>query len=134
MLTCPGSEGDTCNGGILIPANDFNTVEAYSTSIQQLLDVYPGMEHLVECQMVKDAFSEILHDHCKPLKRYVRMTWAALVFLSVVMMALVLIWTTESHHEQEHHSLGGSVKPHSTAAAMPESETTKATNNDQIPV
>ncbi|CAA2972951.1 uncharacterized protein LOC111371543 isoform X1 [Olea europaea subsp. europaea] len=134
MLTCPGSEGDTCNGGILIPANDFNTVEAYSTSIQQLLDVYPGMEHLVECQMVKDAFSEILHDHCKPLKRYVRMTWAALVFLSVVMMALVLIWTTESHHEQEHHSLGGSVKPHSTAADMPESETTKATNNDQIPV
>ncbi|CAI9776151.1 unnamed protein product [Fraxinus pennsylvanica] len=134
MLTCPGSVGDTCNGGILIPANNFNTVEAYSTSIQELLDVYPGMEHLVECQMVKDAFSEILHDHCKPLKRYARMTWAAFVFLSVVMMALVLTWTTEAHHEQEHHSLGGSVKPHSTAADLPESETTKATNNDQIQV
>ncbi|KAL2463412.1 hypothetical protein Fot_53068 [Forsythia ovata] len=133
MLTCPGTEGDTCNGGILIPANDFNTVEAYSTSIQDLLDVYPGMEHLVECQMVKDAFSEILRDHCKPLKRYARMTWAALVFLSVVMVGLVFIWTTEAHHEQE-HSLGGSVNPHSAVADMLEKETAKETNNDPIPV
>ncbi|KAL2469436.1 hypothetical protein Adt_37572 [Abeliophyllum distichum] len=134
MLTCPGTEGETCNGGILIPANDFNTVEAYSTSIQDLLDVYPGMEHLVECQMVKDAFSNILHDHCKPLKRYARMTWAALVFLSVVMVGLVFIWTTAAHHEQEHHSLGGSVNPHSEVADMLEKETAKETKSDSIPV
>ncbi|WJZ88208.1 hypothetical protein VitviT2T_007532 [Vitis vinifera] len=45
------------------------SVEIYTTSIQSLLNVYPGMENLVECQMVKDAFSEIIIEHCKPLKR-----------------------------------------------------------------
>lgn len=45
------------------------SVEIYTTSIQSLLNVYPGMENLVECQTVKDAFSEIIIEHCKPLKR-----------------------------------------------------------------
>ncbi|KAI3459793.1 hypothetical protein Pfo_016456 [Paulownia fortunei] len=130
MLACPDSEGEDCNGGILVSASYYNTVEAYSTSIQKLLDVYPGMESLVECQTVKDAFSEILQKHCSPLKRYVRMVWATLVFLSVVMVALVVVWTTRAHHNQNHHSLGGSVKPHSTTPDMLESGTAKTTNND----
>ncbi|KAI3470162.1 hypothetical protein Pfo_026825 [Paulownia fortunei] len=112
MLACPDSEGETCNGGILVPASYYKTVEAFSTSIQKLLDAYPGMESLVQCQTVKDAFSQILHKHCKPLERYVRMVWAAFVFLSLVLVALVLIWTIGAHHDQNHHSPGASVKPH----------------------
>ncbi|KAG8369463.1 hypothetical protein BUALT_Bualt14G0016300 [Buddleja alternifolia] len=127
MLTCPDSDGGTCNGGMMIPATYYNTVQAYSTSIQQLLDVYPDMQSLVECQTVKDAFSEILQKHCNPLKRYVRMVWAALVFLSVVLVALVLLWTIGARHEKNHHSLDGSVKPHS--ADMLECGTTKPTND-----
>ncbi|PIN12567.1 hypothetical protein CDL12_14816 [Handroanthus impetiginosus] len=121
QLVCPDSEGQTCNGGILISANDYNTIEAYSTSIQRLLDVYPGMESLVECQTVTDAFSEIIDKHCSPLKRHIRMVWVSLVILSVVMMALVLVWTARARHGKRHHALGGSVKPHSTSADVLES-------------
>ncbi|CAK9185957.1 unnamed protein product [Ilex paraguariensis] len=129
MLTCPDSNNGTCNGGISISSVDIRTVEAYSTTIQQLLDVYPAMESLVECQMVKDAISEILHKHCKPLKKYVRMVWAAVVLLSVAMGALVIIWTADAHHELRHHFSDGSVKPHFTTANILELGTTKATTH-----
>lgn len=88
-------------------------MQAYATSIQNILKVYPGMERLVECQTVNDAFADILENHCGPLKRNSHLVWGSLVFLSVVMVALVLIWTVEAAHEQSHHSsLDGSVKPH----------------------
>lgn len=67
------------------------------------------MESLVECQTVKDAFSEILEKHCKPLKRYAKMVWAAMVFLAILMVLLVLLWTTQANHERNHHSADGSV-------------------------
>ncbi|KAK6146326.1 hypothetical protein DH2020_020195 [Rehmannia glutinosa] len=129
MLACPDSEGETCNGGILIPANYYNTVEPYSTSIQTLLDAYPGMENLVQCQTIKDAFTEILHKHCKPLERYVRIIWTSLVFLALVLVALVLIWTIGADHEQNHHSLTGSVNPN--YADVIERGTSKPTNNSE---
>ncbi|PIN13103.1 hypothetical protein CDL12_14275 [Handroanthus impetiginosus] len=112
MLACPDSQS-TCNGGILVPTSYYKTIEAYSFSIQKLLDAYPGMESLVQCQTVKDAFSQILQKHCKPLKRYLEMLWEALVFLSIVLMVLVFVWTIGAHHEQNDHSIGGSVSPSS---------------------
>ncbi|XP_021655631.2 uncharacterized protein LOC110646491 isoform X2 [Hevea brasiliensis] len=111
-LTCSGTNNGTCSAGQFISINDFRTVEDYTTSIQNLLNAYPDMESLVECQSVKDAFSEILTTHCKPLKKYVRMVWGSMLFLSLSMVFLVLIWTFQAHHEQEHHSVDGSVKPH----------------------
>ncbi|KAL8491811.1 hypothetical protein ACS0TY_023424 [Phlomoides rotata] len=134
LLVCPDSEGEKCNGGILIPAIDYNRVEAYTTSIQKLLDVYPGMESLVECQTVKDAFSEILNKHCTPLKRNVRMVWASLVFLSVVMVAMVLVWTIATYHDIYHHYFDGSVKPHSTTTDMLESGPAEINENDSTHV
>ncbi|KAI5652867.1 hypothetical protein M9H77_30054 [Catharanthus roseus] len=128
LLTCPDSE--PCIGGIIIPTRDYNLVEAYTSSIQKLLNVYPGMESLVECQIVTDAFSEILKNHCEPLKRYTKMVWATLVFLSVVMVALVLTWTGEARHEEYHHSLDASVKPCSAAADTLELGTVNASSND----
>ncbi|CAK7322660.1 unnamed protein product [Dovyalis caffra] len=117
VLTCSSFDNGTCASGQFISLNDYRTVEAYTTSIQSLLNVYPEMENLVECQSVKNAFSEILLYHCKPLKRYVKMVWASMVFLSLVMVFLVLIWTMLAQHEQEHHSLDGSVKPHLSSPA-----------------
>ena len=111
VFTCSSFDNGTCANGQFISPNYYRTVEAYSTSIQSLLNVYPEMENLVECQTVKDAFSEILLYHCKPLKRYVRMVWASMVFLSLVMVFLVLVWTLLVQLEQENHSLEGSVKP-----------------------
>ncbi|XP_021291171.1 uncharacterized protein LOC110421818 isoform X1 [Herrania umbratica] len=128
VFTCSDANNGTCKEGEFISTSDYKTVEAYTSSIQNLLNAYPGMESLVECQSVSDAFSEILREHCKPLKRSVRMAWAAMVFLSIIMVFLVLIWTAEAHHEQQLHSLDGSVKPQSATTNSLESQA----NNEVI--
>ncbi|KAL0290910.1 UNVERIFIED_CONTAM: hypothetical protein Sangu_2555300 [Sesamum angustifolium] len=133
LLACPDTKGQTCNGGILVPAGYYNSVEAYTTSIQKFLDVYPGMDSLVQCETVEDAFDEILDEHCSPLKRYVRMVWAALVALSVIMVALVIFWTVSGRHNENHHSFGSSVKPHFNTADMLESGSAKTSNDGSKP-
>lgn len=101
----------------MISRRDFNNIEAYTTALKRILDVYPEIESLAECNTVYDSFSDILDNHCKPLKKDVHITWGGLVFLSVVMVALVLVWTFEAHHEQNHHhDFDSSIKPHSSAA------------------
>ncbi|KAH6770339.1 hypothetical protein C2S52_015142 [Perilla frutescens var. hirtella] len=127
QLACPDSQA-TCTGGILVPANYYKTIGAYCTSIQILLDAYPSIENLVECGPVKDALSEILHKHCKPLKRYIRLLWSALLFLSLVLVVLVLLWTIREHHDHTHHSSDGSIKPH--YAGIIEGGATNHTNDD----
>ncbi|XP_010242727.1 PREDICTED: uncharacterized protein LOC104587007 [Nelumbo nucifera] len=115
VFTCSDGNAETCKGAV-ISGTDFKTVEAYASSIQNLLNAFPGMESLVDCRVVKDAFSEILSKHCQPMKKYVRMVWVAMVVLSTIMVVLVLIWTTKSHFDKQHHFSDGSVKPYSTAA------------------
>ncbi|KAI3692712.1 hypothetical protein L6452_32534 [Arctium lappa] len=112
LITCVDPANGICNGGIPISGNDFKTVVAYTSSIQILLNSYPGMESLVNCQTVKDAFSEILEDHCKPVKRDVKIVWAGLIFLSIVMVFLVVTWSVEAYHERNRWFSDGSVKPH----------------------
>ncbi|KAE8718326.1 putative HXXXD-type acyl-transferase family protein [Hibiscus syriacus] len=85
VFTCSDANNGTCQEGQFISSNDYKTVEAYTSSIQNLLNVYPGVENLVQCRSVKDAFSEILSQHCRPWKRSARISWAAMVLLSVVM-------------------------------------------------
>ncbi|KAF8393759.1 hypothetical protein HHK36_019957 [Tetracentron sinense] len=75
LFTCSNGDAGTCKEEH-ISTSDFKTVEDYTSSIQNLLDAFPGMESLVDCQLVKEAFTEILLKHCKPLKKYVRMVWA----------------------------------------------------------
>ncbi|GAA0187498.1 hypothetical protein LIER_34786 [Lithospermum erythrorhizon] len=135
MIACTGSEPNagSCNGGIFISTNEFNSVVAYTTSIQNLFNVFPGMEELIECQTVKDAFTVIVQDHCKPLKRNVRIEWISLVILAIAMVLLVLTWTTKAYHEQIHHSLGGSVKPHVPDADNLESGTRSPLEKDTNP-
>ncbi|GFP85205.1 hypothetical protein PHJA_000664200 [Phtheirospermum japonicum] len=108
-LACPNSIGEACNGGILIPDNYYNTVEAYCSSIQTLLDVYPEMEYLIQCRTVKDAFSEIHNKHCKPLRKYLRMVWTSLLLLSLVLVVLIIVCIIGAHCEQNHKSSSGSV-------------------------
>ncbi|CAL5414119.1 unnamed protein product [Camellia sinensis] len=129
MYTCSDANSGTCEG-VLISTNDFRTVEAYSNSIQTLLNAYPGMENLVQCQPVEEAFSEILQRHCKPLKRHTRMVWAALLFLSIIMVAVVLIWTVEAHYQQKRQFSDCSVKSYSMEAELMESGVAKGTRKD----
>ncbi|KAF3628892.1 putative protein SHORT-ROOT-like [Capsicum annuum] len=113
MLTCTDPN---CKGGVMISPRDFNTVEAYTTAVQKILDVYPGMENLTQCDTVFNAFNDIIDKHCKPLEKSAHLVWGGLVFLSVVMVVLVLVWSFEAHHEENHNNLNSSVKPHSAEA------------------
>ncbi|KAK8619459.1 hypothetical protein V6N13_133418 [Hibiscus sabdariffa] len=127
VFTCSDANNGTCQEGQFISSNDYKTVEAYTSSIQNLLNVYPGMENLVQCQSVKDAFSEILGRHCRPWKRSVRMAWAAMVLLSVVMVILVLVWTAQARHDQELHSSDISSKPQSQTT-----DSSELQNNNEV--
>ncbi|XP_059300171.1 uncharacterized protein LOC132052584 isoform X1 [Lycium ferocissimum] len=133
MLACTDTN---CKGGVLISRRDFDNIEAYTTALKKILDVYPGMESLAECNTVYDSFSDILDKHCEPLEKNAHMTWGGLIFLSVVMVALVLVWTFDAHHEQNHHhrDFDSSVKPHSSAAIdMLELGTVKEAKADSNP-
>lgn len=127
LLTCSEANNATCEYGF-ISNTDYKTVESYSSSVQNLLNAYPGMESLVECQSVKDAFSEILLNHCKPLKRNVQMVWVSMVFLSMIMVFLILIWIAQANHEKNHHISDGSVKPNLAKANMLDAGTAKEIN------
>ncbi|TKY48310.1 hypothetical protein E2542_SST25726 [Spatholobus suberectus] len=111
-FTCLDANDGTCDNGYFIPGSDYARVEAYTSSIQDLLNVYPSMEHLLECQVVKDAFSQVLVQHCKPLKKYARMVWIGMLFLAVIMVLLVVLWTIKARHEHRYHLSDGSVGPH----------------------
>ncbi|GMJ08469.1 hypothetical protein like AT5G67550 [Hibiscus trionum] len=128
VFTCSDANNGTCQEGQFISSNDYKTVEAYTSSIQNLLNVYPGMENLVQCQSVKDAFSEILGRHCRPWKRSVRMAWAAMVLLSVVMVILVLVWTAQACHDKELHSSDISSKPQSQTTDSSELQSNNEVN------
>lgn len=113
FLTCSNANEGTCDNEHSISSSEYARVEAYTSSIQDLLNLYPSMEHLLECQLVKDAFSQVLVKHCKPLKRFSRMVWAGMVLLAVIMVLLVvLLWIIKAHHEQSYHHSDGSVEPH----------------------
>ncbi|KAL4024055.1 hypothetical protein IC575_017829 [Cucumis melo] len=120
LLTCADESNGGCENGQFMSNFEYRTVEAYTNSIQDFLNVYPGMENLVECQTVKDAFSKILEHHCKPLEKYAYMVWVGLVFVSIVMVCLVLIWTIRANIDQKLHHFDGSVQPNSSTPKMME--------------
>ncbi|RWW02874.1 hypothetical protein GW17_00034014 [Ensete ventricosum] len=69
-------------------------------SMQNILDGYPGIERLANCQLVKDA-SKILLKECKPLRNYAYSTWAASVVLSIFMVFFVLMLIVEAHQQHK---------------------------------
>ncbi|KAH9606880.1 hypothetical protein KSS87_019714 [Heliosperma pusillum] len=109
MFTCSDISETRCNEG-LITTSEYNVIETYTTSVQHLLDAYPVMENLVNCRLVKDTFSDILVNHCKPVKMHLKTTCVGMLLLSIAMMVLVLIWASTSLHENQQFA-DGSVKP-----------------------
>uniref|UniRef100_A0A1D1XY30 Lipoate-protein ligase A n=1 Tax=Anthurium amnicola TaxID=1678845 RepID=A0A1D1XY30_9ARAE len=109
---CSDTDGGTCGDGKFISASDYNRVQVYTTSVQNLLNSFPGVERLVNCQLVKDAFSDILSRQCRPLERYAHMSWAAMATLSTIMVFLVLTWVLVAYGDSKHHT--SNVNPHFT--------------------
>jgi hypothetical protein len=113
-------ETDCTQAKYILSASDYSKIQVYTNSIQNILDVFPGMERLVNCQLVKDAFSEILLNQCEPLNKYAHMTWAAMAVLSTLLMLFSIAWISESLHERWHCTLDKSVKPHMSSNSMSE--------------
>uniref|UniRef100_M8BDW6 Uncharacterized protein n=1 Tax=Aegilops tauschii TaxID=37682 RepID=M8BDW6_AEGTA len=90
-LTCSElGGGANCAPADLSSAIDYDKVQTYTSSIQNVLDIFPGTERLVSCELVKAGFADIVGNQCAPLRRGARATWAALAALSMAMALLVL--------------------------------------------
>ncbi|PKA66714.1 hypothetical protein AXF42_Ash003369 [Apostasia shenzhenica] len=98
-FTCSGASTGVCRPGQFIPARIYNEVELYTNSIQDILDCYPVMKSLVDCQLLKDSLSQVLLHHCSPLKRYASTSWASMAALSTIMAVLVLTWASGFHQK-----------------------------------
>ncbi|KAJ0977129.1 hypothetical protein J5N97_012603 [Dioscorea zingiberensis] len=124
--TCSNNGSGYCVGEF-ISQTDYNRALVYTSSIQNILNTFPGIERLVDCRLVKDAFSEVLVNHCKPLKKYVHMTWAALATLSTVMVILIVAWLFEACYGDrgQKHCSNNSVEHHSTSTEISEDDTTE---------
>ncbi|PKU70158.1 transmembrane protein DDB_G0292058-like isoform X1 [Dendrobium catenatum] len=127
---CSANDSGGCRPGEFIPADVYGALKNYSKSMQDILDSYPVMKSLINCQLVKDAFSNILLNHCKPLKKYVHMSWASLAALSTIMVILIFIWESKARRDHKFRSSDGSVKPSSTPTESVEVDATQMAHND----
>jgi len=84
-------------------ADEYSLLETYTDIIQSILNLYPRMDRLIECQLVKDAFSQIILKHCKPLKKFSRMTWIGEMFLAVFMVFFLVTWTIRACQDHNNH-------------------------------
>ncbi|KAF8701648.1 hypothetical protein HU200_033490 [Digitaria exilis] len=91
-LTCSDfGGGANCRPDDLSSAIDYDKVQSYTSSIQNVLDIFPGTERLVSCELVKAGFADIVGNQCAPLRRGARKAWAALAALSAAMALLLLL-------------------------------------------
>lgn len=74
------------------------------------------MERLVNCQLVRDAFSKILVENCKQLKDHAHLTSTTMAALSAIMVALALLLISEAHYHDGSHSSAVSVRPQPISA------------------
>ncbi|WVZ52924.1 hypothetical protein U9M48_003923 [Paspalum notatum var. saurae] len=91
-LTCSDfGGGANCRPADLSSAIDYDKVQSYTSSIQNVLDIFPGTERLVSCELVKAGFADIVGNQCAPLRRGARTAWAGLAALSAAMVLLILV-------------------------------------------
>lgn len=77
-----------------------NKALAYSYTIESILDVYPDLQKLTECSMVKNTFSEISLRQCKPFRRSLLWQWASMLSLSISMVFLVLTLVLNAYQQR----------------------------------
>ncbi|CAL5211598.1 unnamed protein product [Lathyrus oleraceus] len=103
-------EEGKCSNEDFIFYGEYEIIESYTSSIQNLLNVYPCMEELLECELVKDAIDHIVFKHCKLLKRFAKLVWLGMAILALAMMFLVVLWMLiKAHHDEHSHDVSGSL-------------------------
>ncbi|KAJ1381780.1 hypothetical protein SESBI_44850 [Sesbania bispinosa] len=89
--------GEECRKkGKFLPEASYNMAHAYSRSIQDLLDIYPDLQRLSKCNIVKNKVAEIVLHQCKPIRISTRLLWSSMMSLSIIMVVLVFTWMAEA--------------------------------------
>ncbi|XP_061338920.1 uncharacterized protein LOC133285672 [Gastrolobium bilobum] len=78
--------------GRFLPEASYNMAHAYSRSIQDLLDIYPDLERLSKCTIVKNKIAEIVLHQCRPIRIWTRLLWSSMMSLSIIMVVLPNNW------------------------------------------
>ncbi|AES94526.2 transmembrane protein, putative [Medicago truncatula] len=82
--------------GRFLPQTSYNMAHAYSRSIQDMLDIYPDLQKLSKCAIVKNKAAEIVSHQCKPIRKSTKLLWASMMSLSIIMVVLVFTWVVET--------------------------------------
>ncbi|XWS41767.1 hypothetical protein CRYUN_Cryun17cG0111400 [Craigia yunnanensis] len=92
---------ETCSSdGKFLPEDTYNKASAYSYSVQSMINVFPDLQNLAECTMVKDTFSEVFLHQCRPFRKSLRCQWASMLSLSIFMTFLELTWIVKACQEK----------------------------------
>ncbi|GLT46809.1 hypothetical protein SLA2020_205390 [Shorea laevis] len=92
--------GSCISSGKFLSEKEFRKASAYSYSIQTMLNVFPDLMSLTKCNVVKDSFTDIALNQCRPFRQSVRLLWVSMLCLSIFMMDLVLIWVVKAYLER----------------------------------
>ncbi|XP_027362638.1 uncharacterized protein LOC113870244 [Abrus precatorius] len=82
--------------GRFVPLASYNMAHAYSRSIQDLLDIYPDLQKLSKCTIVKNKVAEIVLHQCRPIRVSTRLLWSSMLSLSIIMVVLVFVLVAEA--------------------------------------
>ncbi|OWM65684.1 uncharacterized protein LOC116198952 isoform X2 [Punica granatum] len=116
-LTCYKNESLTecARNGKFLSEGIYNITLAVSTSIEDLLEIYPDLRNLSECSFVKGRLSDIVSRQCRPFRSSLRMLWASMLSLSISMVVLVLLWVTKAYRDKGRSFSRCSIFPQSHA-------------------
>ncbi|RDX75550.1 hypothetical protein CR513_44554, partial [Mucuna pruriens] len=97
-FTChkKGTREECRKEGRFLPETAYNMAHAYSRSIQDLLDIYPDLQILSKCTVVRNKVAEIVSQHCRPIRISTRLLWSSMLSLSIIMVLLVFTWVVET--------------------------------------
>ncbi|KAL5556788.1 hypothetical protein UlMin_039024 [Ulmus minor] len=119
-LTCYEEDNvENCkSNGKFISEAAYNMASAYSGSAQDLLNIYPDLQSLTRCTLVKDKFSYVVLHECKPFRVAVRLLWASMLSLSIFMAVLVLTWLAKAVQDRGRSFSLCSITPKDTAQRL----------------
>ncbi|KAG6551347.1 hypothetical protein Mapa_007133 [Marchantia paleacea] len=92
-LRCSSNDSMSCSqNNTFLTDSEYQRVMAYASSAQILLNIYPTLNRLTDCSLIKYAFSELLKDNCGPANSAVRLIWISFVVVALTMIFVIVSW------------------------------------------
>ncbi|KAI8542021.1 hypothetical protein RHMOL_Rhmol08G0106800 [Rhododendron molle] len=88
------------SNGRFIPEPSYLMVWAYSSALQDLINIFPDLQNLIQCSFVKETFSNVVLHQCKPFRVATQRLWLSVLCLSIIMVVLVLLWAAKAYQDR----------------------------------